>query len=296
MEQYDAQAIIEAVERLDEMEVIPLDLGEGLTNKSLVVLPNGKTIHSLKKFTDEYRKRPERKTGTARLTTLESFNRYTQRHMTTDSAVFVDDTNAAAPRIVSIFDAAHKEPDHQQHRAQYDFPLSDEWRKWASVAEKWLSQADFAAFIEDRIADVLDPAKAGDVAKVFAASVGTSLGSPARLLELSRGLSVSVNCEMRQHVNLGTGETQLVFKEEHKDENGAPLKFFTAFCIVIPVFKLGPAYSVPVRLRYRATSSKQVIWQVTLQRTDHVFENAIAEASRSVEEVTSLPVFRGKPD
>jgi hypothetical protein len=52
---------------------------------------------------------------------------------------------------------------------------------------------------------------------------------------------------------------------------------------------------VPVRLRYKVSGGR-VSWQLALQRVDHVFESAIAEAGHSVGDVTSLPVFRGRPE
>jgi hypothetical protein len=289
----DAQAIISAVERLDKAELVSVARGTP-DACAVLVAPTGKTVHDLKPLLDKYLPRPERKKGTATLTTLLAFNAYTQRHMTGDSAVFVDDTEKSKPRIVAVFNAAHKEPDHQDHRAVYAFPLSDEWVAWSKLPE-WFTQAEFAAFIEDRILDVMDPAKAGAVAKELAESVGTTLASPSKLLELSRGLAVNVDAKVAQSVRLDSGEGQITFKEEHKDENGAPIKFPGAFCLAIPVFRLGISYSVPVRLRYRVSSGR-VVWQLALQRVEQVFESAIAEAARSVEDVTSLPVFRGKPE
>ena len=293
MEENNAKAVIDLVERLDGAELIPLTIGD-VPNGVAVVLPHGKNLHSIKKYQDEYRLRPERKEGSATLTTLVDFNAYVQRHMEADSAVFCDDTDKSKPRLVAVFDAHGKDPNWQKHRASYAFPLSDEWVKWSKLPE-WFSQADFAAFIEDRITDVIDPSTAGSIAKKFAEDVGAQLATPAKLLELSRGLAINVDAKLANKVNLGSGEGQLIFKEEHNDENGAPLKVPGAFCIAIPVFRLGVAYSVPVRLRYRAKEGR-VVWNLALQRIDHVFENAIAEAAKSVAEVTSLPVFRGKPD
>lgn len=289
----DAGALIEAVQRLHGPEL--KDIKRGSADEAQVLLiPSGKQVVDLKAHLDKYLTRPERKKGKATLTTLVDFNGYTQRHMTSASAVFCDDTDKTRPRLVTVFDAHHTQADWQEHRAEYAFPLSDEWMKWSQMPE-WMSQADFAAFIEDRITDVIDPSNAMPLAKKFAEDVGATLASPAKLLELSRGLSVHVDSKMVTKVNLGSGEAHLMYKEDHNDESGQPLKVPGAFVIAIPVFRLGPAYSVPVRVRYRAKDNR-VTWNLSLQRIDHVFENAIAEAAKSVAEVTSLPVFRGKPE
>jgi Uncharacterized conserved protein (DUF2303) len=289
----NAASVIDVVERLSEPQLVTAARGtEQLAN--LLVVPNGKQVVSLKPLLDQYLPRPERKEGCATLTTLDAFNAYVDRHKTLSSAVFVDDTNAKAPRIVAIFDANDTEADWQRHRAVYAFPLSDEWKKWSNPPESF-SQADFANFLEDRITDVIDPSTAGAVARKFAEDVGAQLASPAKLLELSRGLAVNVDARAVSKVNLGNGTGEISYKEEHNDSAGEPIKVPGAFVIGIPVFRLGAAYSIPVRLRYRMSSGK-ILWSLALQRIDHVFEDAIADAATKVSESTGLPVFRGKPD
>jgi len=284
----EAGAIIEAIERLGVAQVVEIG------GRPIMLLPTGRTAHSVKPLLDEYLDRPERKAGSATLTTLEAFNAYVLRHKQAESVVFVDDTNPQAPQIVAVFDAHSSElAGWQKHRATYAFPLSDEWKRWRNVPESF-SQADFASFLEDRITDVIDPATAGDIAKKFASDVGAQLASPAKLLELARGLAITVDAKVVSKVSLGNGTGEISYKEEHNDEAGAPLKVPGAFCIGIPVFRLGAAYSIPVRLRYRMKDHK-LTWQLALQRIENVLEHAIADAANKVQESTGLPVFRGKP-
>jgi len=284
----EAGAIIAAIERLAPGELLTI------RGAPILVLPSGKTAQSVKPLLDEYLDRPERKAGSATLTTLDAFNAYAIRHKQDESVVFVDDTNPQAPQIVAVFDAHSSDlAGWQKHRAVYAFPLSDEWKRWRNVPESF-SQADFAAFLEDRITDVIDPSSAGDIAKKFASDVGAQLASPAKLLELARGLAITVDSKVVSRVSLGNGTGEISYKEDHNDEAGAPLKVPGAFCIGIPVFRLGAAYSIPVRLRYRLKDGK-VTWQLALQRIENVLEHAIADAASKVGESTGLPVFRGKP-
>lgn len=305
-EQGENQAVIDLIERLVECDELH-KVGDELR---IVAVPKGMELKSLKKLLDEYRERPERKTGITTTTTLESFCAFVNRHRERESVVFCDDTNEKAPKLVALFNAhgasaslealakdtkvnARGEPDHQDHRATYAFPLSEEWKVWTGLVPA-MSQADFAHFLEDRINDVLDPDQAGEVAKEYAASVKATLATAARLLELSRGLAVNLDGRVSQELNLKSGEGKLVFTEEHRDSAGQRLDVPGAFAIGIPVFRGGVAYKIPVRLRYRVAQGG-VTWSLAVQRLDRVFEAAIAEAAKVVAEATSLPVFRGAP-
>jgi hypothetical protein len=306
----DAEAIIREVEELAKPVEIIATRGTEQT-ATVVALPKGKTLHSLKPFVDEYLKRPERKKGNTRLTTLDAFCAFANRHSTSNTVVFLDDTDADAPRLRAVFNAHETEldqevplggelvatasrPDWQDFTADYAFPLSDEWKAWTSLPPQF-SMLDFALFLEDRITDVVDPFVAGDITKKFIAELGVKLATGARLMELSRGLKVNVDLRVAQHQNLSSGESALHFSEEHKDAAGAALQIPGAFLIAIPVFRLGALYQIPVRLRYRIIGGK-VVWSLSPQRTDRVFEHALEEAEGKVASAVARPIFRGRID
>jgi hypothetical protein len=217
-----------------------------------------------------------------------------------DSALFaVEDPRA--PRLISVLDyhraTSEGAPRFGEHRGVYSFPLSDEWKAWQAVPEK-MDQGTFAAFLEERITDVLDPAAVGDGSKRFAAELGLALASPTRLLELSRGLSVRVESKVASHVNLSTGETQIAFGESHASgEGGGPLKIPGGFIIAIPVFRGGDLYTIAVRLVYRVHRSEgKVQWGLRLHRAERVFLDAFNGAASLAAEQTKLPLFYGTPE
>ena len=77
------------------------------------------------------------------------------------------------------------------------------------------------------------------------------LSSPQALKGLSKGLSIRVKHKVSRIVNLQSGEGCMEFSEEHKGDDGQPLTIPCAFHILIPIFRGGAKYSIPVRLRYR---------------------------------------------
>jgi uncharacterized protein YfdQ (DUF2303 family) len=261
-----------------------------------MILPEGLAIHSLRPFINEWLERPERREGTARLDTLDSFIAHTIRFRSADSVVYADASNPLEPKLTSVLDyhpaGATSAPAWCKHRGVYAFPLSDEWKMWARV-NAFDNQAAFAAFLEDRLVDVVDPesVKSERVAQ-FAEGLGITLATPSQLLTLSRGLEVTVGQKVVNNVNLSSGERTLQFSEEHVDKAGQKLKVPGGFVVAIPVFEGDAIYPVPVRLRY-TVSGGAVRWTLQPQRADLVFRDAFNRACALVAEKTSLPVLRG---
>lgn len=291
-------ALIETVRKLDEVQ--PLKLLEADDEITVLAVPKGKEIKSIKPFLDEYLPKPERLKGTARMTTIDSFVAHVNRFKDPASAIFCAGVTTTSPRLIAVLDyhGAAGAQRWTDHRCEYEFPLSDEWKAWkAKAANTKISQADFAEFLEDRVTDVLDPTSAGDIAKKFAESLGLQLASPQRLLSLSKGLSVRVDSRVTQAVDLSSGETQFNYSEQHKDEAGSPLKIPGAFVLSVPVFRGDEHYQVPVRLRYRVDRESGVVsWSFALQRVDRVFEDALSRACKRVQAETELPLFYGTPE
>jgi hypothetical protein len=158
-----------------------------------------------------------------------------------------------------------------------------------------MTQAQFAEFIEDHIADVLDPKVAGDSVWKLAEQIESVLATPSALMTLSKGLSIYVDMRVKQTLNLSSGEAQLSYEEEHKDSTGNILKVPRAFAVGIPVFTGGEAYKLAVRLRYRLSNGR-VTWQLLPHRADVVFRHAITSTCDAAAKTTGLPLFYGTPE
>lgn len=294
----EAEAVAKLATENADTQIVPIERGN-VDKCDVLAVPNGFRLESLKKFVDEYRPVPERKTGTAILRELDSFILHTNRFKDANSVVFAD-PNPDKPRLLTVFDYNEQgegSPRWGQHRAKYPFPLSEEWKAWRQLDNKPMSQDQFAHFLEDRITDVVAPENAGESGKAFVAQIGCEFASPSRLLELSKGLSVFVAAQVANHTNLSTGETQIVFAESHSaSANGQrQLKVPGAFLLGLPVFKAGAPYQVAARLRYRVREGA-ITWFYTLYRTDRVFDHAFKEACEKTAKDTGLPVLVGRPE
>lgn len=292
----DAAAIIEACERFAKGDAVDLDEVGDL----VVALPEGMKLHDLRPFREARRTAPERRTGTARVTTLESFVALARRFADPHSAIFaVDDRNA--PRLITVLDyheqTAAGAPRFGTHRIEYAFPLSEEWRAWTRFAARdSISQTDLATFLEEHIVDVRAPESIGEETAALGKQLGITYAGPDALMALSRGLSVRVDQKVVQAVNLSTGEATLGFEETHRERDGSgPLKVPGGFVIAIPVFRGGGRYAISARLRYRVREGA-VTWRVALHRVDAVFDDAFTRACGEAMAGADLPLFYGQPE
>jgi len=296
---------------------------------------DGVKVSGLRDLAAPYRDHPERRIGTAVMLDLTSFLAHVNRFKTPSSAIFAND-DPEEPSLTAVLDyhdplapymGAHEGEDDGamikatvrptplpafcQHRTHYRFPLSEEWIAWVKTDGSVMAQAEFAAFLEDRIGDVIVPpdTRSGDASSTaentpppsggsmvdLGRLLGGNFAGPSKLLELSRGLQLHQRERVKGAVNLSTGEVDVVYESTHQDDKGGVLKVPNLFLIAIPVFRSGPLYQIAVRLRYRLKEGT-VSWHYQLYRADKVFNHAFREATERAQMETSLPVFVGKPE
>lgn len=298
----DAEAVIEAMKDLHGAAVLDeLAIPEELRGQ-VVLLPKGMQVLDLRPFLDARLEQPRRTRGHAKHTTLTSFIDAVNRFKQGDgdgrvgTAVFAVD-DMSAPRLLCVVDYhGHDDPRFGEHAIEYAFPLSDEWRAWSAAFDsKGMSQAELAAFVEDRITDVIEVGAVGERGQKMAQSLGLSIAGSATMLGLSRGIAIKAETKVQSLTNLSTGEGRILFEEKHNDEAGGPVKVPGGFVIGIPVVRGGPLFQVFVRIRYRL-SGGAVIWSLVAHRRDAVFRAAFEEACGEVAEKTGVPLFHGTPE
>lgn len=253
------------------------------------------TVVSLKKIFEEYRSHPERKTGTATVTTLESFIELVDRHKTDHSAIFAN-TDWKSPSLTAIIDyhqLAQGRADNGRHRVHYPFPLSEEWQAWIAQNGEVMAQAEFAEWIEDHIAELATPTD--DEMSEYEETFGLKVATPAEIVTLSRGLKVHAETRVRSNVVLQSGEGEIAFEEEHRDTNGNKLVVPGLFIVSLAPFFLGDKARIPVRLRYRVHGGS-VKWLFMLHRPDMHITGHINAALEHAAGATELPAYQGTPE
>ena len=269
------------------------------------------TPHNAGSF-ESFRTGPRSRTGTAAVEDLETFVKHVNRFKVANSALWchLNDKNPSLWAFLDYHDsleappsevdkAIHERPRPRfgRHRTVYPFPLSPEWLAWQAQNGVAMGQGDFAGFLEDRILDVVERTAEQLSPRVsqMAHVLGGHFASPARLMELSRGLTVHQNEKVKNVVNISNGEVQIAYEATNIDEQGAPLKIPNMFLIAVPVWRSGPLYILPARLRYRIIGGVMK-WHFNLSYVQETFEAAIKDAAGTAATDTGLPLFYGQPE
>jgi uncharacterized protein YfdQ (DUF2303 family) len=267
------------------VEILQSPDGEGIP-----VLLSRSGAASLKSVLDSYRTVPERTTGTAALVTLDALIAHAKRFAAPHAAAFCD---PAKPSLTVVYDYDSADaPRWRKHRAYYPFPLSREWRAWAAADGQWMGQGEFAAFLEDRAADVVGPGDDVKDAVDELARIDIRAATPSQILAASKGLDVTVSSNVTNRVNLANGGMRIVFEEDVK----SPVEVPGGFVIAIPMFD-GEAEAVPVPVRLRLRVEKAAIkWGIALLHADRALRDAVEEAVKRFTSETSVPVLYGAPE
>lgn len=295
---------------------------DGLPVQIPVGIRHGTTpeVVDLSRLFEAWRDRPATKRGTATALTLKSFVDLTNRHKTPHSVIFAD-TDWRKPSLLAVIDYHEKgatpvegeigevaagtdpigeiagtyapRPDNLKHRIAYAYPLSDTWKAWIAQNGEMMSQGDFAAWIEDHIADLSSPE---DAEKIWLErDLQTTVATPSALIQISRGLQINVEAKVKNVVTLQSGAAQIAFEENHLGNDGKPLTIPGAFLLQVAPFFGGDVVRVPVRLRYRVMGGVTK-WFFSMHRPDIYITQRLKDDIFYVARDTALPVYEGTPE
>jgi len=244
-----------------------------------VAMPNGYEIKDLESLLPI----PTRKRATVTTTDSDSFVFYVTKHGAPDATVVYADTDYEANRFVLVGvldDHGATDPRWRAHRCLFQPTQAVEWKRWLSANKKQLSQADFAAWLEDNLADV-------------AATEGMPTG--ADILQMSLGFEANSDKRLRSKINLQNGGVRFEFVDDEDKETRTSMQVFERFTLGLPVFEGSKsAYQVEARLKYREREGRVIFWY-ELIRPDRVFKSAVNDEIAHIRETTGFPVISGKP-
>lgn len=236
--------------------------------------------------------------GTARATTLDSFVDLVNRHKDEDSAIFAS-TSWPAPKLSAVIDyhtAAH-EARRGNHKVEYGFPLTDEFKTWVSGNGKSMEQPDFAAFLEEHAAELAAPMDGEKLE--FEALFKARFATPAELIDLSRSLEIFVGGTVKNAARPSSGERQLVFTTEHTGANGEKLDIPGLFMVSVAPFVAGDGEAEVVRIVARIcyrVKGGDISWFYQLYRWESVLRDRIQQDLAAAASATGLPAYEGTPE
>jgi uncharacterized protein YfdQ (DUF2303 family) len=250
-------------------------------------------LEGVKSLFDAYRIAPERRRGVAKVDNLQSFVDLVNRHKDEHSVIFAS-TDLKAAKLLAVIDYHETSGAARfgHHRIEYNFPTTKEFQVWQNFNGEKFDQGEFAAFLEDHIAELASPMD--QERNEFEALFKTKFGAPNEIIDLSRGLQVNVGAKVKNSVTLQSGEAEVVFSEEHTNAQGEKLIVPGLFMISLPAFEAGEPVRIPVRLRYRAGTA--IKWFYQLYRPEHFLREQIKNDLLTAAQATGLPAYEGAPE
>lgn len=161
-------------------------------------------------------------------------------------------------------------PSYVSHLVTFACPLTREWKTWTAASGRKMNQVEFAEFLEDNLADVVEPAA-------------------SELLAATLAFSNSQKAEFSSVVRLSDGSADFKWAQDNKAANA---KFPDRLKLGVRVYEgLEQSYVLSARLKYRVTGSALAIW-IELERPDLVQRAAYERLLALVGEKTDCAVIR----
>jgi uncharacterized protein YfdQ (DUF2303 family) len=223
---------------------------------------------------DARRPGPHRRSGTTKLTEVDSFIAFLKRWGGSQTVVYAD---TAALSLTAVLDD-HPEGAStawRQHRAVYSCPRAAEWLAWTGQADQPMSQTAFADWIEARLEDL---------------AIGEGMPKPTELLTMARDLTIRTKGTFERRVNPTTGDFTLVNKNE--TEVGSTV-IPRAFLVAIPCFEGGDRYRIEARVRFTLDGGPRFTF--TLHRAKEIERDAFGEVRARVARLGEPASADGQP-
>lgn len=224
---------------------------------------------------------PNRKTGARTVVDVPSFAAYLAKHGVIESELWGARDRGTVRAVIN----AHESSDSGEgvdtngvagwgdHTVTLQLRHSDDWNDWTKNNGQWLSQVDFAEFVEDHL---------------------PNFGSPtgAEALELAQSFRATQKVEFGATKHAG-GETTLSYVET-TDAKASTKKGDIVFpdkvTLGIHVYDQGKAYALDARLRYRVRAG-ELLMGYKLDRPKDVLQQAFDDVVTEVQGNTSRNVW-----
>lgn len=233
------------------------------------VVPKGYELKSL----EEYLPSPLRIKQNVLLHDADSFIAYVIAFkLPAVSRIFFDGEDEEFNAILDYHEA--QTPAWCNHTATFKPRRSVEFETWMGANRKHMTQVDFARFLEENMPDVVDP-------------------NSADLLQVALTFEAKKSVEFSSGVRLNNGQIQFQYDEVVRGTaQKGTIEIPEQFVLGIPIHVNGPAYRIPVRLRWRLQEGKVIFWYEVV-RPHRFIEDALKEIRDRIAVETTTVLLAG---
>lgn len=200
---------------------------------------------------------PVRNRYTQVLTTLTGFCAFLNIQKTEKDGKPVVFADRQALTFTGILNHPHTgdNPAWMDRRVQVSRVISRKLSKWKERDGKKMNQEEFALFLEEHIEDIAQP-------------------SGAEVLSFAETLEATRTETFKSSIVTGTGETKLAYSSERQGEQSS--KLITDIKLGVPLFEMGDAYEVKVKIFHRVQDGKLTFW-FNIRHLDYLIDKAWSE-------------------
>ena len=222
---------------------------------------------------------PLRKRGLVTVFDAASFNMVLADNADAGNIVIYIDRNPIKPAVVAVMNGHGKAgAGWGDFRASIEFRPTPQWEKWRSIDGKMMSQAAFAEFVEDNIADIAEPAG-------------------ARMLEIVTHLEATRTVNFKSAIRLSDRNIQFHNNEDTDAKVSAgKIDVPEMFVLALAPLQGLPLYRVGARFRYRIVDGKLTLG-LKLQRVEDLMTAVLDDVVVKIEKGADISVIEGRaPD
>jgi uncharacterized protein YfdQ (DUF2303 family) len=243
---------------------------------------------------EKYLPRPTRKRGHYVFTDAKSFVEFVNREKTPETIILANREGTSFKAVFNGNEAGNDlggvqvdaRPGWGDYAASYSCPHSPEWKIWKEANKNKMSQAAFAQFIEDNVADLIVPAATTD-------PYYTTWPTPEEMVAVSRGIEAKQDVNFGSAVRLDNGQVKFNYEETISGNvQGGQILIPQKFAVGIPVFAGTAPWQIIARLRYRIERGGLTMW-FEFERLFKITERAFDEARVEIATGTGVPVYLG---
>jgi len=234
---------------------------------------------------------PVRKQGEFHFTEMASFVRFVNDHKTGASSIFAANDYGfeaflnghepeSAAAIVPTGEGGNvmylPQAGHYDFTAHFSPKPTRAWQAWRGVANRPLTQAQFAELIEERMGEILRP-------------------SGAQLYEIATALKVHTAILFDSKVKISNGQVQLTYREEVESGGGVAgdLVIPERLILLLSPFEGVAPEEVSIRLRMAVKDGK-ASWLIVLgEEAEELRERHFDVMSQTIAQRCEVPLYRG---
>lgn len=239
------------------------------------IVPDGSHIASLKEYQYPHGLRPDRIIAAPKFQDATSFISYVNTFKDHRTRILADATTLTFRAQIDYHGhGADMQPEFLSHQATLPLKLSEEWKLWIGLNDRLVPQAEFAEFLEDNRADIIEP-------------------NSATMLEIAQDLQAHSEVNFASKINRRSGAAVLSYEEtiNTKMSTGS-VTVPETFTINIPVFFGESPIEITARLRFRIGEGK-LKFQYKLYRPVEVISKAFDAARGWIAGATEMEVLLG---